>query len=54
MAVDMDRDHERLINVKHEVTKLLNHLQELVSYLFTYVVYVYTVTVCLLPSSCVL
>lgn len=34
MAVDMGRDHERLINVKHEVTKLLNRLQELVSYVF--------------------
>ena len=26
MVVDMDRDRERLINVKHEVTKLLNRL----------------------------
>ena len=32
----MARDHERLINVKHEVTKLLNRLQELVSY-FIYI-----------------
>ena len=51
MAVNMGRNPERLINVKHEVTKLLNRLQELLSYLFTYVVYVYTITVCLLPSG---
>ena len=40
--IDRDRDNDKSINVKNEIAKLQNRLQELVSYAFSLYKYVYT------------